>query len=398
MARSARPNPAQRFLTRRIKTGTLSIKLGSAPFQTYGDGTGPEVRAVIDRGALFRILARPTSLTIGECYMDGSLRIEQGGIFDLVALVARNSKFGAIREGPLRRLLRSIRQRNDEITARRNAAHHYDLSEALYRRFLDEDMQYSCAYFERPDMTLEEAQAAKRARIAKKLVLRAGHRVLDIGSGWGGLAMELARSEEVNVLGVTLAVEQQRVAAERAAQAGLSERVAFNLQDYRAVEGPFDRVVSIGMLEHVGRPNYDAYFQKIAELLPKDGVALVHSIGRKHGRGVTNPFLDKYIFPGGYIPLLSEVLPSVERAGLQVADIEVWRMHYAETLRHWRERFAAARADMAALYDERFCRMWEYYLAISEVAFRWAGFAVFQLQLVKTADAVPITKAYLDGR
>jgi cyclopropane-fatty-acyl-phospholipid synthase len=246
-------------------------------------------------------------------------------------------------------------------------------------------------------MTLEAAQGAKRARIARKLLLRPGDRVLDIGCGWGGLGLDLAGRERVSVLGVTLAAEQQIVAQSRAAGAGLADRVRFEVQDYRNVEGKFQRIVSIGMFEHVGQGNYDAYFQKIADLLSKDGVALVHSIGRRHGAGVTNPFLSKYIFPGGYIPLLSEVLPSVERAGLQVADIELWRIHYAETLQHWRARFRANRAEVAVIYDERFCRMWEYYLAISEIAFRWAGYAVFQIQLAKTTDGVPVTRAYVEA-
>ena len=390
------PSTVDRFLARRFRRGDIRIRLGDGPVKAFGDGSGPAVEAHVDRGAVVRMTARPDSLTLGECYMDGSIRFAQGGIHDFVDMIARNARFGPIRETLTRRLLRRLRQHNDLITARRNAAHHYDLSVDLYRRFLDEDLQYSCAYFARPDMTLEEAQAAKRARIAAKLLLRPRDRVLDIGCGWGGLGIELARQARVEVLGVTLAQEQLATARARATEAGLADRVRFELQDYRAVEGSFQRVVSIGMLEHVGRPNFDAYFQKIASLMTKDGVALVHSIGRKHGPGVTNPFLDKYIFPGGYIPLLSEVLPAVEHAGLQVADIEMWRLHYAETLRHWRERFAAARPDIVAMYDERFCRMWEYYLSISEVAFRWAGFAVFQLQLVKTADAVPLTRDYLD--
>ncbi len=397
MAPPPRPSAAEKVLSRRIKRGDLSIRLGSGPLQTFGDGSGPRVEVHLDRIAVLRMAARPTSLTLGECYMDGSLRLMSGGIFDLVDMVARNAKFGLIKETWFRRLLRQVRQHNDALTARRNAAHHYDLSVDLYRRFLDDDLQYSCAYFARPDMTLDEAQAAKRDRIGSKLLLRPGDRVLDIGCGWGGLGLALAQREQVEVLGVTLATEQQATARARAEADGLGDRVRFELKDYRELDGQFQRIVSIGMLEHVGRPNFDAYFQKIAALLPRDGVALVHSIGRKYGPGVTNPFLDKYIFPGGYIPLLSEVLPAVERAGLQVADIEMWRMHYAETLRHWRERFAAARPDIVAMYDERFCRMWEYYLSISEVAFRWAGFAVFQLQLVKTADAVPLTRDYLDG-
>ena len=387
----------ERFLQRRIKRGRLTLRLGSGAPMSFGDGSGPEIAVTIERAGMLRLLRDRSSLGVGECYMEGMLRMDRGEIYDLVDLVGRNSRFGPVKETWLRRILRDIRQRNAALAARRNAAHHYDLSVDLYRRFLDADLQYSCAYFARPDMTLEEAQAAKRDRIARKLLLRPGDRVLDIGCGWGGLALELAGREQVQVTGVTLAVEQQALARQRASAAGLEDRVSFELRDYRAVEGQFQRIVSVGMLEHVGRPNFDAYFQKIADLLPRDGVALVHSIGRKHGPGITNPFLDKYIFPGGYIPLLSEVLPSVERAGLQVADIELWRMHYAETLRHWRERFRAARPLIVALYDERFCRMWEYYLAISEVAFRWAGFAVFQLQLVKTADAAPITRSYLDA-
>ncbi len=391
-----RPTAVQRFLGGRIKTGNLSIQLGAGPVETLGDGAGPRVEVHVDRAAILRMMAKPSSLTLGECYMDGTIRLAAGDIFDLVALVARNSRFGPMKDTWLKRMRRRLSQQNDASAARRNASHHYDLSIDLYRRFLDTDLQYSCAYFARPDMTLEEAQAAKRARIATKLLLRPNDRVLDIGSGWGGLAIDLAGRQAVNVLGVTLASEQLAVAEARAAGAGLGDRVRFALRDYRAVEGPFERIVSIGMLEHVGQPNFDAYFRKVADLLTDDGVALIHSIGRKHGVGITNPFTDKYIFPGAYTPLLSEVLPSIERAGLQVADIEMWRIHYAETLRHWRERFAAQRAEIAVLYDERFCRMWEYYLAICEVAFRWAGFAVFQLQLVKRVDAAPLTRAYMD--
>ena len=380
-----------------MKRGDLTVRFGADPPQHFGDGSGPPVEIHLDHIALLKMMTGPSSLTLGECYMDGSVRFERGGIFDFVDMFARNAKFGLIKETWFQRLLRRLSRHNDRKAAQRNVAHHYDLSVDLYRRFLDADLQYSCAYFAHPDMTLEEAQTAKRERIAKKLLLRPGDRVLEIGSGWGGLGIDLAGREAVKVLGVTLSQEQLAVAQARAEAAGVADRARFSLTDFRDVTGRFDRIVSVGMFEHVGASSYPAYFEKIASLLSKDGVALVHSICRKHGPGVANPFLGKYIFPGGYIPLLSEVLPAVEQAGLQVADIEMWRMHYAETLRHWRERFAGARPDIVEMYDERFCRMWEYYLSISEAAFRWAGFAVFQLQLVKTADAVPVTRTYLDG-
>jgi cyclopropane-fatty-acyl-phospholipid synthase len=392
-----RSSPVEAFLSRRIKSGSLSLRLGQGPTMRFGDGGDPVVEVHASRSAILRMMARPSSLTLGECYMDGAIHLARGDIFDLVALFARNFKYNPVKDTWSRRLRRRLGQQNDARAARRNASHHYDLSIDLYRRFLDTDLQYSCAYLADPGMTLEDAQAAKRARIATKLLLRPKDRVLDIGSGWGGLAMELAGREDVDILGVTLASEQKAVADARAAAAGLNDRVRFALQDYRSVDGPFERIVSIGMLEHVGQPNFDAYFQKVADLLTDDGVALIHSVGRRQNVGVTNPFLDKYIFPGHYAPLLSEVLPAVERAGLQVADIEMWRLHYAETLRHWRERFVAARGEIAELYDERFCRMWEYYLAICEVAFRWRGYAVFQLQLAKTVDAVPVTRSYVDG-
>jgi cyclopropane-fatty-acyl-phospholipid synthase len=390
------PTRIEGYLQRRIKKGALRARIGNGPWRTFGDGSGTRISVTADPGAILHLLRRPSSLTLGECYMEGSVRLEEGEVFDLVDLIGKNSRFRPKRETWARRMIRNIAQRNDERASRGNASHHYDLSVELYRRFLDDDLQYSCAWFETPDMSLEAAQTAKRARIARKLLLRPRDRVLDIGCGWGGLGLDLARRERVSVLGVTLAAEQQIVAADRAAEAGLADRVRFEVQDYRKVEGKFQRIVSIGMFEHVGRGNYEDYFQKIADLLTKDGVALVHSIGRRHGSGVTNPFLSKYIFPGGYIPLLSEVLPAVERAGLQVADIEIWRLHYAETLRHWRGRFRDRRAEVAAIYDERFCRMWEYYLAISEVAFRWAGYAVFQIQLAKTTDGVPVTRAYVE--
>ncbi|MGH7749353.1 MAG: class I SAM-dependent methyltransferase, partial [Candidatus Dormibacteria bacterium] len=291
---------------------------------------------------------------------------------------------------------RFLREANSRRAARRNVHHHYDLSFELYRRFLDADLQYSCAYFETPDVTLEEAQAAKKRHIAAKLVLTPGQRVLDIGCGFGGMALSLAQWAEVEVDGVTLSTEQQAYAAERAAALGLGRSVRFSLTDYRDVEGPFDRIVSVGMFEHVGRPNYETYFRQVARLLQPGGVALIHTIGRSTGPSTTDPFTAKYIFPGGYIPALSEVAPAIERAGLKITDLEVLRFHYALTLRAWRDRFEANREAIAKLYDERFCRMWEYYLIGAEMGFRFGDHVVFQFQIAKPpASAIPLTRRYI---
>jgi cyclopropane-fatty-acyl-phospholipid synthase len=256
-------------------------------------------------------------------------------------------------------------------------------------------MQYSCAYFARPDMTLEEAQIAKKRHLMAKLRIEPEMRVLDIGCGWGGLGLTLAEQAGARVTGVTLSTEQQALATQRARARGLSDQAEFRLQDYRDVQGPFDRIVSVGMFEHVGVPNYQAYFDAVARLLDDDGVAVIHSIGRKDGPNTTQPWIAKYIFPGGYIPALSEVIPCIERAGLWVADVEILRLHYAETLRAWRNRFLQRRDEIRDLYDERFCRMWEFYLASSEIAFRYGGHMVFQLQLTKKVDALPLTRDYM---
>jgi cyclopropane-fatty-acyl-phospholipid synthase len=382
-----------------LRRGRLSVRYAGGAVESYGDGSGPRVVVRLNRRGALRIALDPT-LGLGEAYMDGDLVFEEGDLWDLLTLVGRNlpdrpkarhTPLGDIKD----RLLRRLRQANGRIAARRNVARHYDLSADLYRRFLDADMQYSCAYFPRPGMSLEEAQAAKKAHLASKLALRPGLSVLDIGCGWGGMALTLARDYSVKVTGVTLSEEQLAIANRRAQEAGLARRARFSLTDYRDARGRFDRIVSVGMFEHVGEPNYAAFFEQIGQLLNDDGIAVIHSIGRMDGPGLTDPFIRKYIFPGGYIPALSQVTAAVERAGLWITDIEVLRLHYAQTLRLWRERFANEREAVAAIYDERFCRMWEFYLAISELSFRAGAGMVIQLQLAKRVDAAPITRDYM---
>lgn len=399
--------PLARFLANLIRSGQLTlidakgrrVAMGRRDDATPKDEPHVIVR-VADRRTELKIAANP-GLYAGEAYMDGKLVVEHGTIYDLLALVSRNSGL-AVAGGPFDRWrhrwgprLRRLQQSNPVARARANVAHHYDLSRALYERILDRDLQYSCGYFERPDMSLEAAQEAKKRHIARKLLLRDGQRVLDVGCGWGGLALSLARAAKIEVLGITLSKEQLDHARARAAAAGLADRVRFELRDYREIDGAFDRIVSVGMFEHVGVPHYGEYFAAIRARLAPDGVALVHSIGRADGPGVTNPWIRKYIFPGGYSPALSETIPAIERAGLWLTDMEIWRLHYAETLRHWRARFFAKRAEVAALYDERFCRMWEFYLAGSECAFRHQGHIVFQAQLARSIGAVPLTRSYM---
>jgi cyclopropane-fatty-acyl-phospholipid synthase len=386
------------FLKNMFKTGTLEVTLPGGRRLTLGDGGDPRVALTITGATtLPRIMAK-SSLGVGEAYMDGRLVFQRGGIRDLLELAGRNGvgKVTYPRPGALKRgWARLVDEHNARQAARRNVRHHYDLSVDFYRAFLDADLQYSCAYFERGDMTLEEAQFAKKRHIAAKLALADGQRVLDIGCGWGGMAMTLAMAAGVAVEGVTLSEEQLATARARAQTAGLTERVSFSLTDYRDVTGKFDRVVSVGMFEHVGRPNYQSFFDLVADRLTDDGVALIHSIGRFAGPSTTDPFTAKYIFPGGYIPALSEVLPAVERAGLMVTDIEVLRRHYALTLQCWYERFQTRRAEMAELYDERFCRMWEFYLAGAEMGFRHGDHMNFQLQLAKRNDSLPLTRDYI---
>jgi cyclopropane-fatty-acyl-phospholipid synthase len=378
-----------------VREGDLTIKLPGGSVLKLGDGSGPPLVARVTTAAWAARIAAKPGLGVGEAYMDGGLVLEQGDIDEFIDLIGANAKNKTKTRGPFRRWLRkTLREANDRVAARKNVAHHYDLSYDLYRRFLDEDMQYSCAYFERPDMTLEEAQLAKKRHIAAKLALEPGMSVVEIGCGWGGLALQLVEDADVEVDAITLSVEQLKVAKERAEAKGLAHKARFSLTDYRDLKGTYDRVMSIAMFEAVGRPNYQEYFDGVARLMKDDGVALVHSIGRPE-TGVTNAWIDKYIFPGGYSPALSEVLPAIERAGLIVTDIEILRLHYAETIRHWRDRFRAARPDIVELYDERFCRMFEFYLGIAEQSFRARRQFIFQIQLAKRVDVLPITRDYI---
>lgn len=365
---------------------------------------GPHATIRIRDAATSRAIIIHPTLEAGEAYMDGRLTIEDGTLYDFLDVCTANLHhltalpfYGQI-DG-LFRLLRAAAQVNPVGRSRRNVAHHYDLSGRLYDLFLDEDRQYSCAYFTRPGRRLEDAQRDKQRHIAAKLMLdRPGLRVLDIGCGWGGLALFLAREYGADVTGITLSEEQHKMACERAQRAGLTDRVRFELRDYRNQQGSFDRIVSVGMFEHVGVPQFPTFFAKVNDLLAEDGVALLHSIGRAAGPGATNPWIRKYIFPGGYCPALSEVLPVVERSGLFTTDIEILHLHYAETLRAWRARFAANRDRVVALYDEKFARMWEFYLAGSELAFRNEGQMVFQMQMARRQDALPMTRDYIYNR
>ena len=385
------------FLKRFIRLGDLQVRLPDGRIETYGDGTGPKVAVKLTARGARQIVAKPEVGT-GEAYMDGGLVIEAGDIWQLLELAGRNNRSSGRRSALAKALAaarRRLEQWNHRNAARRNVAHHYDLSHDLYRRFLDRDMQYSCAYFARPDMTLEEAQFAKKAHIAAKLRLEPGMKVLDIGCGWGGLGLYLGAHHEVDVLGVTLSQEQLAIAQRRAKDAGLEDRVRFSLTDFRDVRGPFDRIVSVGMFEHVGAPFFLEYFQDVERLLTDDGVALIHSIGRRSSPGLTNAWIRKYIFPGGYIPAISETIAAVEQTGLWVTDVEILRLHYAETLKHWRLRFWAEREEIARLYDERFCRMWEFYLACSEYGFIYGENFNFQLQLSKSVGVLPMTRDYM---
>lgn len=391
----------ERFLRRLIRDGHLAVSIGNGPEMTFGNGSGPKVIVRIrDQATALRLMIDP-ELTLGESYMDGALSIEGDDVQGLLAIIIRNGATTRSLTVPARVLaaLRHIRRRLDQANAetgsRRNVAHHYDLTPAIYDLFLDADRQYSCGYFADEGISLDVAQAAKKAHIARKLLISPGMRVLDIGCGWGGLAVTLARDHGALVTGITLSQEQLAIARARAKAAGLADRVSFELVDYRTMDGQFDRIVSVGMFEHVGAPNFGIFFNVVRDRLTEDGVALIHTIGRTASPNATNPWIARYIFPGGYVPSLSEVAAAIQDTGLRIGDIECLRLHYAMTLRCWFDRFSAKADRAATLKDERFARMWRYYLAACEQTFRHGPQDVFQFQLCRKPDAVPITRDYL---
>ncbi|SEE93324.1 cyclopropane-fatty-acyl-phospholipid synthase [Rhizobiales bacterium GAS191] len=391
------------FLKVHVKGGTLHVVLPSGASVSVGDLPSPKVGVKIADAAAIISLLRDPDLAFGELFMDQRLQLLEGSVYDLLSIAAQSVR--NVKPAAWILALRRLRDAawrlfpgNPKAKAKANVAHHYDLDFRLYRTFLDEDFQYSCAYFESEDQSLDDAQLAKKRHIAAKLLVRPGQHVLDIGCGWGGLALYLARVCKARVTGVTLSEEQHKVARARVAKEGLEDMIDIRLMDYRDVEGTFDRVVSVGMFEHVGKGDYRAFFDKLRNVLPEDGVALLHTIGCGDEPGPTNPWVTKYIFPGGYIPALSDMTPVIEKSDLITTDIETLRLHYAYTLKAWRDRFLVRRDEMAKLYDERFCRMWEFFLAASEAAFRFDRTLVFQVQMAKHEDTVPITRDYIARR
>jgi cyclopropane-fatty-acyl-phospholipid synthase len=386
------------FLRRFIRRGTFTVTTAAGATCTFGDGRAPRATVRFTTARVQRAVLMDPELKLGEAYMDGSLVVEQGSIADVLALLLGQDWIEVptwILPRFVRYLFRRLQQFNRRSRARQNVAHHYDLDGRLYSLFLDGDQQYSCAYFESQNQTLDDAQLAKKRHLAAKLCMKPGATVLDIGCGWGGLALYLAEITRARVTGITLSNEQFERAQSRAMERGHSRDTTFRLIDYRDVDGRFDRIVSVGMFEHVGVGFYDTFFDKCAALLADDGVALLHAIGRHNPPSITNPWIAKYIFPGGYIPALSEVLPAIERAKLIVTDVEVLQLHYAETLKAWRERFLAHRDEVVRLYDQRFVRMWDFYLACSEMAFRAGDMVVFQIQMTKRKGITPATRDYI---
>ncbi|MBC7159957.1 MAG: class I SAM-dependent methyltransferase [Porphyrobacter sp.] len=400
----------ERLLSRLMRRGVLSVTYSGGEVRTYGapDPELPEIAIRLTDPAVARDILRDPRLGLGESYMDGRLVVERGDVMQMVALLRAQRPWEEGRRLAAPSVPRRIasgatafaRSFNRPGSARRNVAHHYDIGNALYRLMLDpEHMQYSCAYWSREDMDLGQAQEAKLAHIAAKLALRPGLRVLDIGCGWGGMAIFLAQRAGVSVLGITLSREQLDLARQRAEEAGVADRVRFELLDYRELARSgeqFDRIVSVGMFEHVGRPQFETYFRACARMLADDGTMLLHTIGRMGRPGQTDSFTDKWIFPGGYIPALSETVAASERVRLIVTDVETLRLHYARTLREWYARIVANREAVVALHDERFFRLWTFYLAGAASAFESGGLCNYQIQYAKRRDALPLTRTYME--
>ena len=396
--------PLSHMMKSFIRKGRLTVIDADGNRHVFAGTPGPEVTMRLTDRRLYRTLVFNPELSAGEAYMDGTMRFEDGSTLrDFLTLFSINRL--SLGSYPLQKAIRAVKMRfrrrqqsNVKGEAERNVAHHYDLGNDFYRLFLEDNMLYSCAYFRDPGETLEEAQRNKLRLLASKLCLREGMRVLDIGCGWGDLALYLARLENVHVTGVTLSKEQQKLATERARQAGLAHRVTFELRDYRDVDDTFDRIVSVGMFEHVGVQHYDEFFSHLNALMPDDGIAVLHSIGHMSPPGMASPWLRKYIFPGAYSPALSEVFDSVERNSLWVMDLEFLRVHYATTLAHWAGRFEKNRDRVIAMYDERFARMWEFYLISAEMMFRTGSQLVFHMQMSRKRDAAPIVRDYITDR
>ena len=383
-----------------VKTGTLTIFLPDNKTLELGDGAEPKIKVHLHDRDLPRKLIFNPELAMGEAYMDGTLTIENDDLRGFLTLAIRNNERGSQiwwqkLAFKLRHLKRGLDQHNPLNAARENVEHHYDLSVDLYDLFMEEDKQYTCAYFRSEDDTLEEAQAHKKAHIARKLLLKPGMKVLDIGCGWGGLSITLARDYGVQVVGVTLSEVQRQTAIKRAQAAGVADMVDFRLCDYRDITEEFDRVVAVGMMEHVGQPQYRAFFGQVRKNLNEDGVALIHFIGRSSPPDTLSPWFQKYIFPGGYAPAMSEVLKAVEKEHLVNCDLEVWRGHYERTLQIWQDRFEVNVDKISAMYDDRFVRMWRYYLIASELSFSEMHQVLYQLQISKHQLAVPTTRDYL---
>jgi len=383
-----------------VQVGTLKVIDARGKTHVFAGRKGPNVTMRLTDASLYRKLVFNPELHAGEAYMDGRLSFEDSTLRDFLTLFSLNRM--ALASYPLQKVLRSIsrklkrfQQANPVGKAQRNVAHHYDLGNDFYRLFLDDGLQYSCAYFLNDNETLEQAQRNKLRLLAAKLQLAPGLKILDIGSGWGDLALYLAAMADVDVTGVTLSTEQAELSNQRARDAGLGDRVRFELKDYREVDDRFDRIVSVGMFEHVGVHHYPEFFAKLNALMDDDGVALLHSIGHMSPPGTASPWLRKYIFPGAYSPALSEVFDVVEQHSLWVTDLEFLRLHYAKTLNHWGRRFEANRAEIEAMYDARFARMWEFYLISAEMMFRTGSQLVFHMQLARKRDAAPIVRDYI---